>query len=102
MSNLRLAAIGVAALCGVALQSGTAAAMPISGLANAASETAAGLEQVRWVCGPFRCWWRPNYYPYYGAYAWGPRFYARPGWGYYGRPWRRGHYYGRPWGWRGW
>jgi hypothetical protein len=103
MSNLRLAAIGVAALCGVGLQSGTASAMPMSGLANAASEMATGLEQVRWVCGPYRCWWRPSYYPYGGAYAWGgPRFYARPGWGYYGRPWWRGHYYWRPWGGRGW
>jgi hypothetical protein len=96
MSNLRLAVIGAAALCGVAFQSGNASAMPMSGLANAASEMATGLEQVRWVCGPYRCWWRPSYYPYYGAYAWGgPRYYARPGWGIYGRPGWRGH-------WRGW
>jgi hypothetical protein len=34
------------------------------------------VEQVRWVCGPYRCWWRPNYY--YGYYGWGPRW--RYGW----------------------
>jgi len=37
------------------------------------------VEQVRWVCGPFRCWWRPNYYGYYGYY------------GYRHRPWWRWH-----------
>jgi hypothetical protein len=30
------------------------------------------VEQTRLVCGPFRCWWRPNYYGYYG--------YHRPWW----------------------
>jgi hypothetical protein len=30
------------------------------------------VEQVRWVCGPYRCGWRPNYY------YWGPRW--RHGW----------------------
>ena len=54
------------------------------GLANATQ--AAQPEQVRWVCGPYRCWWRPG--PY-----WGPR----PYWG-----WRR-PYWGPRWGWRrGW
>ena len=33
---------------------------------------ASNVEQVRWVCGPYRCWWRPNYY--YGYYGWGPRW----------------------------
>src|SRR4051794_41977049 len=43
------------------------------------------VEQVRWVCNPWgRCWWRPNYYGYYG-YGGGPRYYG--GWGrrHYGR-----------------
>ena len=87
MRNLSLAAAGLAALCGVALQSGTASAMPMSGLANAAAEMTADVQQVAWVCGPFRCFWRPSYHRYYGAYAYGgPRAYARPG---FGRPYRR-------------
>jgi hypothetical protein len=32
-------------------------------------------QSVPWVCGPFRCWWRPFYYR-----AWG---YYRP-YGFYG------------------
>jgi len=93
MRNFTLAAVGLAALCGVALQSGNAAAMPVSGLANAASEATTDVQQVAWVCGPYRCWWRPRYYPYYGAYGWGgPRYYG------YARPWW-GH---RRWAWRHW
>ena len=91
MRHFRLAALGAVALCGVALQSGQAAAMPVGGLANAAAQTA-DVQQVAWVCGPYRCWWRPRYAPYYGAYAWG-------GPGFYGRPWWR---HRGPWGWRRW
>jgi len=93
MTKIRSGLIGAVAMCGTALWAlGSASAMPVSGLANASDEVATDLQQVRWVCGPFRCWWRPNYYPYYG-YAWGgPRFYARP-WG-----WRAGPYWrGRRW-----
>jgi len=61
---------------------GTASAMPVAPLpANAISN----VDQVRWVCNPWgRCWWRPNYYGYYG-YA-GPRYYG--GWGWRHRGWR--------------
>lgn len=52
-----------------------------AGLAKSA-DAIGQVEQARWVCGPFRCWWRPNYYGYYGYY------------GYRHRPWRwrRGWY----------
>ncbi len=52
------------------------------GVATAQAETA-GAEQARWACGPFRCWWRPNYYGYgwgSGGYGWGG------GWGWRWRP----------------
>jgi hypothetical protein len=49
-----------------------------AGLAKSADQVGQ-VEQVRWVCGPFRCWWRPNYYGYYGYY------------GYRHRPWWRWH-----------
>jgi hypothetical protein len=58
--------------------------MPI-GLATHA-DIASNVEQVRWVCGPYRCWWRPNYYGAYGYYG-GPRYYGYGGPRYYGRPW---------------
>jgi hypothetical protein len=52
---------------------GSAAAMPAAPLASAA-QTQSGIQQARWVCGPYRCWWRPNYYGYYGPrpyhYGW--------------------------------
>lgn len=38
------------------------------------------VEQVRWVCGPFRCWWRPGW-------GWGHRW----GWGH---PWAWGDRWG--------
>jgi hypothetical protein len=47
-----------------------------AGLAKSADQVG-HVEQARWVCGPFRCWWRPNYYGYYGYYGY--------------RPWWRGH-----------
>lgn len=63
-------------------------------VAATARAAPAGLEEARWVCGPYRCWWRPNY------------FYApvrRWGWGWR-RPWY-GYGWHRPWGYgwhRGW
>ncbi len=55
-------------------------------------------ENVRWVCGPYRCWWRPG--PPVGFYGpgWGWR---RPGWGWRRPGWGPG--WGRPgWGRPGW
>jgi hypothetical protein len=70
-------------LCAATMAVLPAAAMPVDNLARA---TLANVEQVHWVCGRYRCWWRPNYY-------YGPRFYAAPRvyWGprYRYRAWRR-------------
>jgi len=49
-----------------------------AGLAKSADQVGQ-VEQVRWVCGPFRCWWQPNYPQYYGYYRGYRTFY---------RPWR--------------
>jgi hypothetical protein len=87
--TVKMLAAGIVALGGVALSSGTAcAAMPL-GLSSAVKPAlASNVDHVRWVCGPFRCWWRPNYYGAYGFYD-GPRFYGR-GWrGGWHRGWRR-------------
>ncbi len=61
----------------------SAAPMLDPGVARAADTAPAGVENARWVCGPWRCWWRPNYY-------YRPYYYYRP-WGYYHRPWGYGY-----------
>jgi hypothetical protein len=81
MASLRVAAFVGAALLGSSMMIGQASAMPVDGLALATKQVANSVQDVRWVCGPYRCWWRPG--PYYG-------YYPRPYWGW------RGPY----WGWR--
>ncbi|MFH1344720.1 MAG: hypothetical protein ABIL01_26505 [Pseudomonadota bacterium] len=93
--KLKSALVGLAAIGGIVLTSGTALAMP-NGLAATASQVSKhgpDIDQVRYVCDAWgRCWWRPNYYGAYGYYYAGPR--------YYGRPWRYGGWHV---GWhRGW
>ena len=82
-------ALGAAAL----LTSPAAHAMPVGDLAAASAEISDGIQNVRWVCGPYRCWWRPNYFAY------GPRFYYGPPrfYGFGPRPFYRYGY--RRWGW---
>jgi hypothetical protein len=72
----------------MAFGAGQASAMPAldHGLANAQGVQT---EQVRWVCGPWGCRWRPNF--------WGPRPYWGGGYGFYRRPYWGG---GGGWGWR--
>jgi hypothetical protein len=65
---------------------GSASAMPVGALRSAAEAVQVTPENVRWVCGPYRCWWRPNYL--YARPYWGPRRYG----GFYGRPYRYGLY----------
>ncbi len=76
-------------IAGGALCAATTAALPATALPvdSLAQSKLANVEQVRWVCGRYRCWWRPNYYAY------GPRFYAAPR-VYWGPRYRR---YGRRW-----
>jgi hypothetical protein len=81
MSKLKLIC-AAAALCGGVLAT-PVSAMPIAPLP---SDGLTNVENVRWVCGPYRCWWRPNYYSGgYGAYGYYPRPYRS--WRY--RHWRR-------------
>jgi hypothetical protein len=91
MTKIKLGLVAAGALCASTMVAGTASAMPVGGLA-AASEVSDGITQARWVCGPFRCWWRPG--PRY--YGWGgPRYHGYRAYGFYGRPY--GGYYGRSW-----
>ena len=62
------------ALGALTLGAASASAMAIDpGVATTVGR-AANIEQVPWVCGPYRCWWRP-WHPY-----WRPRYYYGPGW----------------------
>lgn len=82
MPRLRIATLAVAAVLGLGAMGVSASAMPVNALTSVPQQTATGLQQVRWVCGPYRCWWRP------GPAYWGPHPYWRRGWGWH-RGWRR-------------
>jgi len=75
---LAISLLAGVALCGIV--SAPAAAMPMSNVAAAASDLALG-QNVRYVCGKYRCWWRPDY-----SCGYAPSYYAwygyAPGWGY--------------------
>jgi len=85
MKTLACAAFGCVAFSMTALTSG-ASAMPVAQLQSTSRDVAAAPQSVRWVCGPYRCWWRPNWY--------GPRWYGAYGYGGYGPRWHR---WGRHW-----
>lgn len=55
--------LAAAAVWGTAATTG-ASAIPVAPIQT---EQTSNTEQVRWVCNYYgRCWWRPNYYGYYG------------------------------------
>ena len=97
MHKLKVVLFSALALGGAAALS-PASAMPVGDLGEAAA-AAANAEQVRYVCGPYGCVWRPPVviaprfygppvrYGYGGGY-YGPRAYRGYGYGY-GRPYRR-------------
>jgi hypothetical protein len=67
-----------------------ASAMPVSNLTAAMPSNG---ESVRWVCGPFRCFWQPGpaFYAWGGPVIVGPRIWVGPRFGF-GPRFRR-------WGW---
>lgn len=85
-----------ASLFGALAASSPASAMPVAPVP--ATPQVSDVEQVRMVCDAWgRCFWRPNYYGYYGAPApyYGPRYYGPR---YYGPRVYGPRYYG----YRGW
>jgi hypothetical protein len=79
MKSLPLVLAAVA-VWGAAATTG-ASAMPVAPIQT---EQTSNTEQVRWVCNYYgRCWWRPNYYGYYGYPRY--RYYGYPRYRY----WRR-------------
>jgi hypothetical protein len=81
MNKMKL--IVSAAVCCGALTLTAASAAPI---APVTTTLAPNVQDVRWVCGPYRCWWQPNHYGYYGygyaarPYYWRHRYWRRPYW----------------------
>jgi hypothetical protein len=88
MDKLRIATAAFAILAGAGMMAGTASAMPINGQLAATAPAATDAQQVRWVCGPYRCWWQPGGY-YYPGPRWGYGWHRgwRGGWGGH-RRWR--------------
>lgn len=81
-----------ASLFGALTASSPASAMPVA--PAPATPQVSDVEQVRMVCDAWgRCFWRPNYYGYYGAPApyYGPRYYGPR---YYGPRYYGPRYYG--------
>jgi hypothetical protein len=91
MTKMKTALAATLALCSTALLTLPAHAMPVGDLATATANISDGIQNVRWVCGPYRCWWRPNFASAPGLYYAPPRFY-----GYGPRPFHRYGY--RRWG----
>jgi hypothetical protein len=92
MAIWKLGGSACAAVLGSALLIGPASAMPANGLATVASKKVTNdIQNVRLVCGPYRCWntWGSRW----GANRWGGGrglyAYAGPGAGY---GWRRPPY----------
>ena len=81
-----------ASLFGAIMASPAASAMPIA--PAPATPQVSDVEQVRMVCDAWgQCYWRPNYYGYYGPRPYyGPRYYGPPR--YYGGYGPRYGYYG--------
>ena len=78
MHATKMTFVAAVAFAGASLAPTVASAHPVAGLNVVKGELSTAAQTVRWVCGPYRCWWRPSYYaPAYGYYA--PRHYRRSG-----------------------
>jgi hypothetical protein len=87
MRKVKMATAAAVVLLSSGILSGSASAMPANGLTPPVAQAAGNVENVRWVCGPYRCWWAPG--PYWPGRPIG----WRGGWGGWG--WHGG------WAWRG-
>jgi hypothetical protein len=56
MAFLKISGLALAVLLGLSLPIGQASAMPANGLAANIKQIPKSVENVAWVCGPYRCW----------------------------------------------
>jgi hypothetical protein len=97
MSRMKTGIAAAVVLLSTSMLSGSVSAMPANGLTPAVTQAAGGVEKVRWVCGPYRCWWAPGpYWPGTPRWGWGHPGWWRGGWG-----WHRWGRHGGGWGWHG-
>lgn len=81
MRRILLSLVAAAAVVSAASLVSTRADAMTAGSASGirtAVDAVGSVEQTAWVCGRYRCWWRPNYYAY--SYSYRPYRY---------RTWRR-------------
>jgi hypothetical protein len=107
MAFLKMSGLALAAVLGLSLPIGQATAMPANGLAVAVKQVPKRVEEVRLVCGPYRCWstgWHYGWHRHYTYWGWHRPLYAyagpywrRPLYAYAGPYWHRHYTY---WGWR--
>ncbi len=86
MFNLKTA-LAATVLLGTGMAALPASALPMDAVAPVIAtsrDLANNIQDVRWVCGPYRCHWAPNYDYGYGP---GPRWGGGLGWRH--RHWRR-------------
>ena len=65
MTHLKHTLAAAAAFGVLALAPTGASAIP-NGLPSISQAAPSNIEELRWVCGPRRCWWRPGWYRGYG------------------------------------
>jgi hypothetical protein len=62
MPSFKTALIAAVALGNATLAINTVSAMPAAGLAVASNKLSNDLQNIRWVCGWYRCQWHPSSY----------------------------------------
>jgi len=85
MRSPKVIALALAASLASGVLVANASAAPVNGMAAISQQVAGEVQKVRWVCGPYRCWWRPG--PYWGWHRWGWHPWGWHRWGWH------------PWGW---
>lgn len=63
---------------------GKASAAPMNGMAAISHQVTNEIQDARWICGPYRCWWRPGPY-WWGGPHWGWRHWGWHRWGWHRR-----------------
>jgi hypothetical protein len=76
MHSLRKGLVTILILGAASMMASTPRAMPTNGLASISKPFSSEMQKVVWLCSPFRCAWRPNYWGLYrGRLVWGPQYY---------------------------
>jgi hypothetical protein len=73
MHFVRIAVIALTFSGAANLVTSSVSAMPTSGLAALSREPSSAVQNIAWVCSPFRCAWRSDYWGFYQEpFVWSP------------------------------